>query len=946
MTGVVSDTHPASHAWTAAETVSYFGGDRDRGLTSAEAHRRLAQYGHNMHHRAARTPVWMRFLAQFRDAQVYLLLAATAVSLLVWWMEHAQGLPYESLAIAAILLLNAAFGFLQEERADRALAALRRMTPAEASVIRDGQLQRIEASVLVPGDLLVLHEGDRIAADARLLGIAAFHTQESALTGESLPVPKSLEPVPPDAVPADRHNMVYSGTIVVSGHARAIVTATGAHTEFGRIASLLQETEERQTPLKKELNRLGKNLGIAVLSIAVIVIGTLLLLYGARDGETLMRILLFAVALAVAATPEGLAAVTTVVLALGVQRMAKRGAIVRHLAAVETLGEATVIASDKTGTLTMNEMTVRLVATASGRAMSSASGYRPEAVWKMPSGEELDPFLRQEVRDTLLAAALVNNASLQQQEGSWTIQGDPTEGALLVAAATMDIGLAELGSRWPREGEIPFSSERKRMSTLHGCTGGCLTAVTGPSILLTKGAADVILSRCTGEMFEGRSRPLTEERRREISSALDEMAGQSLRTLGVAARSLAADARLGTGLEDSFESDLTFLGLVGMIDPPRPEARAAVAKAMAAGIRPLLITGDHAATARAVARDLGIGVSADVLTGPDLEAMNDDDLTAALRRVSIFARVDPGHKLRIVRALQHNGEIVAMTGDGVNDAPALKAADIGVAMGITGTDVAREAADLVLTDDNFATIVAAIEEGRAIFDNIRKFLRYLLATNFGEILTLFFGVVLSAVLLRGRGEELLLPLLAVQVLWINLVTDGAPALALGIDPAASDLMHRDPLPVGARVVDSAMIMDIGTVATVMAIGTLGIFFCQDQRSPLQSHQTLAFTTMVFFQLINTLNARSPLQSAFVGLFRNRWLWATLIGVFVLQLIILNLPFSQAALSVIPLSQEQWLHSLVMASSVLWIMEGVKWLRRRKASASSSDPAAAAETEPQ
>jgi P-type Ca2+ transporter type 2C len=921
--------HPCSHAWTAAETVSHFKGDIRRGLTSAEAHFRLTHYGHNALQRGAGPPLWLRFLRQFRNVQVYLLLAAIVVSLLAWVMEYAEGLPYEALTIAAILLLNALFGFLQEERADRALVALRRMTPTEASVIRDAQLQRIDARLLVPGDLLVLREGDRIGADARLLDVTAFHTQESALTGESFSVSKITESVPEDTAPADRRNTVYSGTIAVSGHARAIVTATGTHTEFGRIASLLQETEERETPLTKELDSLGQKLGLAVVIIAGVVISTLLLLHGARNGEMGMRILLFGVALAVAATPEGLAAVTTVVLALGVQRMARRGAIIRHLAAVETLGEATVIASDKTGTLTMNEMTVRLVVTASGRAVSSATGYRPEGVWKTTSGDDLDQHLRHEITETLLAAALVNNATLQHQDGTWKIQGDPTEGALLAAAATMEINLADLVQQCPRIGEIPFSSERKRMSTIHHCTDSRLTAITGSSIMMTKGAADLILERCTQELFQGGTRPLTQERREQLISAHDGMATQSLRALGIAARSLPGGVTLDNGME-TFERDLTFLGLVGMIDPPRPEARAAVAKAKAAGIRPILITGDHAATARAIARDLGIGVNTDVITGRDLEAMSDDELAKALRLVSIFARVDPGHKLRIVRALQHNGEIVAMTGDGVNDAPALKAADIGVAMGITGTDVAKEAADLVLTDDNFATIVAAVEEGRAIFDNIRKFLRYLLATNFGEILTLFFGVVLATILQKQLGQELLLPLLAVQVLWINLVTDGAPALALGLDPPAQDIMRRVPLPAGARVVDAPMVIDIAIVGVVMTTGTLSMFLGRGRETSIQLVQTLAFTTLIFFQLINTLNARSHRQSAFRGLFRNCWLWSALLGTFALQVLVLNLPLMEHALSVVPLTLGQWAGSIIVASSVLWTMEAVKWFRRLRA----------------
>lgn len=927
MAEISSQSQPTPHSWSVADTVAHLRGDLHQGLTGAEAQARLSQYGHNTLHRHAGPSLWLRFLLQFHNVQVYLLLVATGVSLLVWAMEHAGGPPFEALTIAAILLLNALFGFLQEERADRALAALRRMTPAEASVIRDSQLQRIEARLLVPGDLLVLSEGDRIAADARLIEVTAFHTQESSLTGESFPVAKIAEPLPGELAPADRRNMVYSGTIVVSGHARAIVTATGIHTEFGRIAALLQETEARETPLKKELDRLGKRLGIAILVIAAIVIGTLLLLHGARDGETIMRILLFGVALAVAATPEGLAAITTIVLALGVQRMARRGAIVRHLASVEALGEATVIASDKTGTLTMNEMTVRVVSTASGLAVSSASGYRPEAAWKTPEGDELDAHFQHEITETMRAAALVNNASLRQHEGTWEIQGDPTEGALLVAAASVNIDVTGLNQQYPRIGEFPFSSERKRMSTLHRSTEAPPSFLSGPAVLMIKGAADIVLERCTREFHRGKTRPLTADRREQIMRAHEEMASQSLRALGVAARSLPGEVMLSEGMEDAFERDLTFLGVVGMIDPPRPEARASVAKAKAAGIRSILITGDHAATALAVANDLGIGSGPDVLTGRELEAMSDEELAGELRRVSVFARVDPVHKLRIVRALQRNGEIVAMTGDGVNDAPALKAADIGVAMGITGTDVAKEAADLVLTDDNFATIVAAIEEGRAIFDNIGKFLRYLLATNFGEILTLFFGVLLSTVLEKQSGQELLLPLLAVQVLWINLVTDGAPALALGVDPPAEEIMHRAPFPAGSSIVDRAMIGDIAIVSVVMTAGTLGMFFGNDGTARVALIQTLAFTTLIFFQLVNTLNARSYRVSAFAGLFRNGWLWAALLGTFAVQILVPNLRFSEDALGIVPLTLGQWMRCIVVASSVLWVMEVVKWIRR-------------------
>ncbi|MGA8042976.1 MAG: cation-translocating P-type ATPase [Terracidiphilus sp.] len=919
-----------AHALGAAEVISSYRTDPHDGLNTQEAVARMAVFGPNVLRQVAESPIWLRFLLQFRNVQVYLLCAAMAVSLLVWWIEHGRGLPYEALAILIILLLNALFGFLQEERASRALAALRRMTPAEASVIRDGSPQRIEAAKLVPGDLLVLREGDRIAADARLIEVAGLHTQESALTGESMPVLKSSEGMPLDCATADCRNMVFSGTIALSGHARAVVTATGMKTEFGRIASLLEETKSAETPLKKELDRLGKRLGIAIVLIAMVVVGTLVLMQGARDGATLLRILLFGVALAVAATPEGLPAVITVVLSIGVQRMARRGAIIRHLSAVETLGEATVIASDKTGTMTLNEMTARRIETASGQAVSTASGYRPSGAWTQADGKDLPPHLRDEVTHLLRAAALVNNATLQHREDVWTIQGDPTEGALLTAAAVAQVDLARLAEQFPCTGEIPFSSERKRMSTLHRCVdeqGGRLFA---PFFLVTKGAADVLLERSTQEAAHGTVRPLTRERKEEILRMQDAMADKALRTLGVAMRALPGNPAMREGEEDAFEQELTFLGLIGMNDPPRPEAGDAVARAKAAGIRPILITGDHARTALAIAHDLGITTGDSVLTGRDLASMTDEELASQLRQVSVFARVDPAHKLRIVRALQRNGEVVAMTGDGVNDAPALKAADIGVAMGITGTDVAKEAADLVLTDDNFATIVAAIEEGRGLFDNIRKFLRYMLATNFGEILTLFLGVLLAAPLQRHTGEGFLLPLLAVQILWINLLTDGAPALALGLDPPGADIMDRAPTPAGARMIDAAMLQDIGIVAAVMAAGTLGIFFGSERGLGIGIIRTMAFTTLILFQLCNTLNARSHQLSAFTGLMQNKRLWVTLIVTLALQIVILQVPLFARSLDAAPLSPAQWLRCALVASSVLWVMEIVKMFRRTAA----------------
>ncbi len=927
MTSALNPDPKVPHELSPAEVLAQFRGNPYQGLSLGEARERLLQCGPNLLRSPAQPRTWLRFLHQFQDVQVYLLLAAVVVSFLAWSLEDARGVPYEALAILAIVLLNAVFGFLQEERADRALAALRSMTPAEASVVRDGKVQRIGVRQLVPGDLLIVREGDRIAADARLLEATALHTQEAALTGESAPVLKTTVALPHSAAPFDRNNMIFSGTIVVSGHAKALVTATGMNTEFGRIAGLLQETEDRKTPLQKELDRLGKRMGAAAATIAVVVVTTLLLLQDVHNGTLTIRVLLFGVALAVAATPEGLAAVVTVTLALGVQRMARRGAILRHLTAVETLGETTVIASDKTGTMTLNEMTVRQMATASGRALIGAISNEGNGPWTLPDGTDLPEQQRSELVTALRAAALVNNAALEKADKGWKSQGDPTEAALLIAAAEAGVDLVEWNRLYPRVGEVPFSSERKRMSTLHQCIDENSGGFFGRYPLLTKGAADLLLPRCTQEAVAGQTRLLTEERKAEILKTQDEMAASALRTLGIAMKPMPCDMAIAEETPEQLEQGLTFLGLVGMIDPPRSEVKEAIAKAAAAGVRSIMITGDHAATALVIARDLGIAAGNEAITGKQISAMNQRELAAALRRVSVFARVDPEHKLRIVRALQQNGEIVAMTGDGVNDAPALKAADIGIAMGITGTDVAKEAADLVLTDDNFATIVAAIEEGRTIFSNIRKFLRYLFTSNSGEILTLFLGVVLAVMLERRMGNGLVLPLLAVQILWINLITDGAPALVLGLDPPAPEIMRQHPFPIGGKIVDLPMWIDISLVAGVMAAGTLWIFFHSAGGENMELRRSLAFTTLILFQLFNALNARSSTQSAFQDFFRNTWLWGTIAVSLVLQLVILDVPFFQRALSVTALSAGQWIRCIVVASSVLWVVEAEKLFRR-------------------
>ena len=640
---------------------------------------------------------------------------------------------------------------------------------------------------------------------------------EATLTGESLPTAKDTAAISDEVALGDRRNMVFSGTSTSYGHGRAVVTATGMQTELGRIAGMLKETPEETTPLQYELDRVGRLLGIGVVVIATVMVATILVVEGARDVRGVFDMFILGVALAVAGVPEGLPAVVTAVLSLGVQRLARRNAIVRHLAAVETLGSADVIASDKTGTLTKNEMTVRRVVTASGCVKVGGTGYAPEGEIRRDGGGEIDGALQIEIVRTLTAADRANNAVLGERDGRWTVQGDPTEGALIVAARKAGLECGILDARFVRIAEVPFSSERKLMTTVH-------TDAESPHRLLvfTKGAPDVLLARCSHELVGEEVRDLTSERRTAIASSNEDLASEALRTLGVASRSLPADAAGREAFDERVERNLVFLGLIGMIDPPREEAKEAVARAQGAGIRPIMITGDHPGTAAAIAAELRIAADGRAVTGAEIEAMSGEALDRTVREVSVYARVDPKHKLRIVKALQRGGATVAMTGDGVNDAPALKAADIGVAMGITGTDVSKGAADIVLSDDNFASIVAAVEEGRAIFSNIRKFLRYLLSSNIGEVMTMFFGVLLADMIgLKGQGSgHLVLPLLATQILWINLVTDGAPALALGVDPADAGTMTRPPRLRGERVITRRMWAGIVFVGIVMATGTL------------------------------------------------------------------------------------------------------------------------------
>ncbi|WP_447598334.1 cation-translocating P-type ATPase [Nitrospira sp. Nam80] len=930
MTATTQLESTEAYRQSADHLLAWLNTDAQHGLSDEEARARLVTYGHNVLTVEKPVPAWKKFFAQFLDVLVILLLVATAISAGLWVYERDSALPYEAIAIFIVVLLNAVLGYIQQERAEEAVAALRRMSAAQARVIRNGVRHSIPADEIVPGDIMLIEEGDTIPADARLISSSSLQTAEAPLTGESLPVSKDTVAIAEDAEVGDRHNMVFSGTAATYGHGCAVVTATGMQTEMGRIAKLLKQAPAEITPLQSELDHAGKVLGIIVVIIAIVMIATIISVEHVRSLSAVIDVLILGVALAVAAVPESLPTVVTAVLSIGVQRMAKRNAIVRRLAAVETLGSATVIASDKTGTLTKNEMTVRKLVTAGGSVSFSGTGYATRGLVQPDGGGSLDGALRFEVMRALAAADRANNAVIQEHNGAWTAQGDPTEAALIVAARKAGLEKEPLDARFARLAEVPFSSERKLMSTIHSDANR-----QERLLAFTKGAPDILLARCPHELVGEETRPLTDARRAEILKTNEELAGEALRTLALASRSLPKEGFKADEVDQRVEQDLVFLGLIGMMDPPREEARAAVTRAKNAGIRALMITGDHPATAAVIAEELGIATAGRAMTGAEIEKMPDEALDRTVQEVSVYARVNPEHKLRIVKALQRDGNTVAMTGDGVNDAPALKTADIGVAMGMAGTDVSKEAADMVLADDNFATIVAAVEEGRAIFSNIRKFLRYLLSSNIGEVITMFFGVLLADVIgLASQGDgAVVLPLLATQILWINLVTDGAPALALGIDPAEAGNMTRPPRPRHERVITRDMWAGIVFVGAIMATGTL---FVLDASLPggviegsgtMQYGQTMAFTTLILFQLFNIFNARSDSESAFVGLFSNPWLWAGILLSLLLQMAVVYIPFLQQAFSTVSLSAEDWLRCTIVASSVLWLRELSKLIAR-------------------
>ncbi|MBW3082169.1 cation-translocating P-type ATPase [Bifidobacterium phasiani] len=937
--------------------------DPATGLSSDEAKRRLDKFGPNELASAPPVPKWKKFLAQFQDPLVYLLLAATAISLIAWFVERAnmapgeeggEALPFDAIVIVLILIVNAVLGYIQEARAEQAVEALAQMTAPQTSVLRDGQVARVSTADVVPGDIVVLGEGDTVSADGRLFAAASLRIAEASLTGESVPVGKKPDTLASAKALGDRANMVFNGTSVTQGTGRAIVTGTGMNTQVGKIADMLSQTDDEATPLQKEIARVSKVLGIAVCVIAVLVIVALFVTEGFHSVHDIIDSLLLAVSLAVAAVPEGLAAIMTVVLALGVQRMAKHNAIVKKLSSVETLGSASVICSDKTGTLTRNEMTVERVVTPSGEASITGTGYEPVGRMVGADGAELSEQTHAEVLSTLVAGTLANDGDLRQNaDGKWEIVGDPTEVSLIVAARKTKADKA--AERFTRVAEVPFTSERKRMSVIakDNTDNGNLT-------VFAKGAPDVLLGFCSRIAVGNQVRPLTDGDRQDILADVERLSGEAYRTLGEAYRPLETKSlsklpgiRANAAGEvsdiaeqsDIIEKDLIWTGMVGIIDPPRTEVRDSVAEARRAGIRTVMITGDHPLTAARIASDLGIiAKDGKALTGDQLDAMgSEEEFDKATSEVSVYARVAPEHKLKIVESLQRQSNIVAMTGDGVNDAPAVKTADIGVAMGITGTEVTKESAKMILADDNFSTIVAAVREGRGIFDNIRKFLRYLLSSNVGEVFTVFGGVMLAGVLgiTQPGSVGVTVPLLATQLLWINLLTDAAPALAMGVDPQTEDVMNRRPRRLTDHVIDKDMWIDIAFIGIIMAAVTLigmdmhlsgGLFTDRSvdalgHEAQLTEARTMGFTILVFAQLFNAIASRSARQSAFVGLFANKWLWGAIGISIVLQLLVIYVPFLNTAFGTTPLQPMAWVECICLAAIVLIASEIYKAVMR-------------------
>jgi Ca2+-transporting ATPase len=862
------------------------------GLAGAEAARRLAEHGPNEIGAAPRASPWGLLLAQFKNVLIVILLVATALSAFL-------GHELEAIAIAVIVLFAVLLGFIQEYRAERAIDALREMAAPTATVLRDGGEIEIPARELVPGDVVLLNAGDKVPADLRLIEAVNLKVEEAALTGESVAVEKHTEPLADNDSPVgDRKNMAYAGTAATYGRGRGVVVATGRSTEFGKIAQMIETVETGKTPLQENLDRVGQSLVRATLVVVAIIVGL-----GLLRGQPFIEMLVFGIALAVAVVPEALPAVVTISLAIGVRRMVKRNALMRRLPAVETLGSTSVICSDKTGTLTKDEMTARRIFCAGQFLSIAGAGYEPHGEFSLNGSvvEPPGPAMR-----LLRAAVLAADAHIVYSESDrrWHVKGDPTEGALIVAAAKAGLSKADLESRYPRVHEIPFTSETKRMTTLHDGPEGPLA--------FSKGAPEILLDTCSRYLAVDGEKALDEASRETIRETAQRMAGEALRVLGVADKTGATP--------DDAERDMTFLGLVGMIDPPRPEAKPAIETCLLAGIRPVMITGDHPLTARAVAKELGMLRGGKVVTGAELNQTPDEEFEREVESVEVYARVSPAHKLKVVTALQKRGQVVAMTGDGVNDAPALKKADIGIAMGITGTDVTKEAAAMTLTDDNFASIVAAVEEGRAIFGNIKKYLMYLLSSNIGEI------CVMAGATLVG----LPLPLSAVQILYVNLATDGLPALALAVDPPEPDLMRRPPRNRKTGIFTRPVVALMLAGGLWSAVANLWIFtWALGSGRSLEEAMTITFVSLVTIQFFKAYNFRSDRHSLLRKPFANKWLNAAIAWELVLLGLILYVPVLAKPFGNFSLSVVDWVVILAVALTISPVLELTKWLVRKE-----------------
>jgi P-type Ca2+ transporter type 2C len=865
----------------------------EAGLSSGEAENRLEKYGKNELKEEEKTSVVKLFLSQFKSFLILILVVAALVSAFL-------GETVDALVIMFTVFLAGVLGFVQEYRAEESIKLLKSLTSPEALVVREGKEAQIPSSLLVPGDILLLQTGDRIPADARLLEALSLKIDESSLTGESVPVEKSTNILPAETPQPDRKNMVYTGTSVTYGRGKAVIMATGMSTAFGKLAGLLGEIERDRTPLQEKLDQFGRWLGTATLIVVAFVA-----ILGVLKGFDPFEMFLWGVALAVAAIPEALPAVVTVGLALGVRRMVKRHALIRKLPSVETLGSTNIICTDKTGTLTQNKMTVEKVYVNGDLLNVTGEGYKPVGdFFKGDTPVSKDIHLHR----LLVAGALCNDAGLVEEEGIWNITGDPTEGALVVAAAKEGIWKATLEEKHRRIGEVPFSSERKKMTTLNTSEGRLYA--------YSKGAPEVILASCTKIFLGGREEELTPERKKEIQNVVNDMACQTLRVMGFAYRNVAENI-----LAEESEKEMVFAGLMGMRDPPREEVKAAIATCTSAGIRTVMITGDHKTTAFAIAKEIGIFREGDlVLTGTELDALKDREFEEIVEKVSVYARVYPEHKLKVVEALKKKGYIVSMTGDGVNDAPALKAADMGIAMGITGTDVSKEASSMILTDDNFASIVSAVEEGRNILKNIKNFIAYGLTCHIGLVIIVLVGVLAWQTL----------PVIAVQILWINLITDGLPPMALSLEAPDKGLMKQKPTKSKEGLVSRRMIIASLGLGLLIAIQSLWILYQGLQNEvPLPKIQTLIFTLVVISLMFNAFNWRSERYSVFsLGIFTNRSLIYAVLSTIILQLAAIYVPILQIAFRTVPLSLSDWLMIIPLASTTLIAMELTKYLESR------------------